>query len=146
VLNVGRNGQPGVRLARDSIRIRFSRNVSDIYNQVIAQNDSLLLTRDQVDSLRSSAPSYRARILALWTSLADYLDELGDKYDKEEALRRTEAATAEAWQGGTKRRPLKGFSPQCNGRCSTESPDSSSRAPTSSSSETSVFSCAAASV
>ena len=98
VLNVGRNGRSGAPLSQDSIRIRFARNVSDIYNQVIAQNDSLLLTRDQVDSLRAAAPAYRARMRAIWDSLAAHLASLQDSYDKVDALQRTEAATVRAWQ------------------------------------------------
>lgn len=97
-LSPGRSGRPGPRLTEEEIKQRYRRNVRDPYAQILAQSDSLLLSRDQVDSLRSAQAGYNSRIDSIWTRLATYLSNLNDRFDGKEALQRAEAATDEAWE------------------------------------------------
>jgi len=97
-LKPGRAGDARPRLPLDSIKQRYSRNVPDLYARIIQESDSLLLTFDQVASLRAAQVSYRTRVDSVWTELASYLAQLPDRYNSNEALLRQEAATDRAWE------------------------------------------------
>ena len=98
VLNRGRAGHAGARLTADSIRARFSRNVPNVYTQIIEESDSLLLTREQVDSLRAASARYVVKSNALWLELGTKLAAMGDDYDVKAATQMTEDATDAAWE------------------------------------------------
>ena len=98
VLNRGRGGRPGARLTADSIRLRFSRNVPSVYGMVIREADSLLLSREQVDSLRAANERYTKKVDVIWTKLACELADMSDDYDVARATRMTEDATDAAWE------------------------------------------------
>jgi hypothetical protein len=98
VLNRGRAGHPGARLTADSIRGRFSRNVPNIYTQIIEESDSLLLSRAQVDSLQAASARYVVKSNALWLALGTSLAVMEDAYDVKAATQMTEDATDAAWE------------------------------------------------
>ncbi|MEP6621853.1 MAG: carboxypeptidase-like regulatory domain-containing protein [bacterium] len=98
VLNRGRAGHPGGRLTADSIRARFSRNVPNLYTQIIEESDSLLLSREQVDSLRVGSARWIARSNTLWLELGEKLAAMSDDYDVKLATQMTEDATDAAWE------------------------------------------------
>lgn len=91
-LGPGRGGRPGPRLTIDELRTRYARNVGDPYRAIIAEADSLLLSREQVDALAAAGSRYRLRIDSLWSALATEFSEFGDRYDVAAAVRRQESA------------------------------------------------------
>lgn len=97
-LNRGRAGRAGQRLSADSIRIRFSRNVPNVYTQIIEQSDSLLLSREQVDSLRAASARLVVKTTAIWQALGVELAAMDDQYDVKRATQLTEDATDAAWE------------------------------------------------
>ncbi|MDP9347885.1 MAG: hypothetical protein M3P24_01865 [Gemmatimonadota bacterium] len=97
-LRSGRGNTSGQKLTVEVLKRRYARNVPDIYQRIIALQDSLLLAPEQVDALRKAQVKYQAEIDAVWTELAVYLVNLPDEYDIGEALRRQEAATDRAWE------------------------------------------------
>ena len=97
-LNRGRAGHPGKRLSADSIRARFSRNVPNLYTDIIEESDSLLLSREQVDSLRAASAQYVVKSDSLWSELGGKLAVMDDNYDVNAATRLTEDTTDLAWE------------------------------------------------
>lgn len=97
-LKPGRNGHRGLKADAHELKRRYDRNVPDLYGIVLQQTDSLLLSRDQVESLQKVRASYRVRMDSLWTSLANYLAELPDQYDAHQAYKRAEDAIDGAWE------------------------------------------------
>ena len=100
LLNPGRRGHAGTRLSADSMTSKLKRQVPDLYEVVIQESDSLLLTREQVDSLRAVQVGYRARIDSLWKETTTELAAMGDDYDAREAMIMIDDATERAWQLG----------------------------------------------
>ncbi len=94
----GRNGHPGPRLSMDELKKRYQRSVTDPYGVVLNETDSLLLSRDQVDSLKAIQSRYVAKMDSLWTSLAQHMAGLGDHFDAADALRHQEEATDKGWE------------------------------------------------
>ena len=94
-LGPGRGGRPGPRLTIDDLVRRYARNVSDPYQAIINEADSLLLTRVQVEALQKAGASYRTQMDSLWLALAMNFAELGDRYDVASAVRRQEDALAQ---------------------------------------------------
>ena len=68
------------------------------YNDIFAQSDSLLLTRDQVDALRGAQASYIGRILAHWGTWAEELSTLPDHYDVADLVKRQNKLVDDAWE------------------------------------------------
>lgn len=97
-LRAGRNGHPGPRLTVSQMKQRYARLVRDPYLSILTESDSLLLTRDQADSLQQIDGRYRQKVDSTWFELATYLDRLGDNYDAATALRRQEAAIDDVWE------------------------------------------------
>jgi hypothetical protein len=98
VLNRGRKGHAGARLSADSIRKRFARNVRSPYESIIGEADSLLLSREQVERLRTADAAYSVRVDSIWTTLGKELALLDDDYDAAVATQKTEDATDRAWE------------------------------------------------
>jgi hypothetical protein len=97
-LKPGRAGRRGARMDAIDLKRRYTRNIPDLYGMILQQTDSLLLSRDQVDSLRRIQAAYRARLDSLWTSLAEYLANLPDRYSSADAYKHAEDATDAAWE------------------------------------------------
>jgi hypothetical protein len=94
----GRNGHSGKRLSFDEVRARYARQLPDPYQLVLAESDSLLLTRAQVDTLKALQVPYRARVDSLWTDLARYVSSLDNSFDSAEAFRRQEDTLDRGWE------------------------------------------------
>jgi hypothetical protein len=97
-LKPGRNGRKGPRLSVTELKRRYARNVPDPYSSILEESDSLLLSRDQAESLQKADTAYRRHIDSVWTELSEYLAGLGDDYDPAEALKKQEAAVDEGWE------------------------------------------------
>lgn len=97
-LRPGRGGYPGKRLTAEELERRYARNVPDPYAEILQQSDSLLLSRDEVDSLRAIDARYKQHQDSIWTDLSRYLASLGDRYDAKAALKRQETAIDAAWE------------------------------------------------
>ena len=72
---------------------------------VIQETDSLLLSREQVDSLRAANDRWKARADSIWTKLGNELAAMSDDYDVALATRMTEEATDAAWEVARKETP-----------------------------------------
>ena len=94
----GRAGNPGKRLTLAEVRTRYARQVPDPYQLVLAESDSLMLSRTQVDSLKVLQVAYRARIDSVWTDLATYVAGLGDSFNSAEAFQRQEDTMDRGWE------------------------------------------------
>jgi hypothetical protein len=95
-LGAGRGGRPGPRLTERELKQRYERSVGDPYRAIIAESDSLLLTREQVEALQRADASYRQRMDSLWQSLASEFARLGEQFDVSAAVKRQESAIAAA--------------------------------------------------
>jgi hypothetical protein len=95
-LGPGRGGRPGPRLTVQDLVRRYARNVNDPYQAILAEADSLLLSRTQVEALQQADVSYRKQIDSLWLSLATNFADFGERYDVALAVKRQEDALAEA--------------------------------------------------
>jgi hypothetical protein len=106
LLNPGRRGHAGPRLAADSMMLRLKRQVPDIYDAIMRESDSLLITREQVDSLKAAQVSYRARIDSLWKATTNTLAAMSDDYDADSAMYLIDDATERAWLIGRDELPV----------------------------------------
>lgn len=91
-------GHPGAKLSAAELARRYRRNVPDPYAEVLEESDSLLISRDQADSLKAIDARFRQRTDSIWNDLSTYLAALGDDYDAKAALARQEKATDAAWE------------------------------------------------
>jgi hypothetical protein len=69
------------------------------------ESDSLLLSRDQVDSLKAAQVGYRARMDSLWRATAITLVAYGDDYDADAAMHIIDDATEQGWLIGRDQLP-----------------------------------------
>jgi hypothetical protein len=97
-LKPGRDGRKGLKADAQDLKRRYERNVPDLYNFVLQQSDSLLLSREQAEGIQKARAAYRINLDALWTRLADYLAALPDHYNSSEAYKRAEDAIDGAWE------------------------------------------------
>ena len=97
-LRPGRAGHSGKRLGIAELRERYVRIIPDPYQGILEESDSLLLTRDQADSLVAIDVRYRAHMDTVWTALAEHLAALPDEFDTKTVLRRQERVVDEAWE------------------------------------------------
>jgi hypothetical protein len=97
LLNPGRRGHAGPRMSPDSMALRLRRQVPDVYDDVMEESDSLLLSRDQVDSLKAAQVGYHARLDSLWKATTTTLAAYGDDYDADVAMHVVDDATEQAW-------------------------------------------------
>ena len=89
---------PGRRLPANALKAMYSRNVLDVYQQILSESDSLLLGKDQLQALKDAQARYRTRMDSLWSDIADYVAALPEHYDGAAALKRQEAATDKGWE------------------------------------------------
>lgn len=95
-LGPGRHGRPGARLTVAQLQQRYAREVSDPYASILVLNDSLLLSRTQVDGLQQAQRKYRAVIDSVWRDLATAFASLEDDFDASEAVARQERTIEDA--------------------------------------------------
>ncbi|HTI64954.1 MAG TPA: hypothetical protein VL524_15620, partial [Gemmatimonadaceae bacterium] len=98
ILEPGRHGNPGIKLDSAAVIKRYCGNLPDWYDEILSQSDSLLLTRDQVDALRSAAADYSRRIMAHWGTWAEVLASAPDRYNVSELVDRQHRLIDEAWE------------------------------------------------
>jgi hypothetical protein len=89
--------KPGVIATSAELKRRFERNVPDLYREVLRQSDSLLLSREQVESLTRAQAEHRKLLDGIWSELADRLAALPKDFDAKDAARRLDAAIDQAW-------------------------------------------------
>jgi hypothetical protein len=97
MLRNGRNGNPGAKMDSAAIVRRYCGNLPDWYNEILNQADSLLLSRDQVDTLRAARTSYLARVRAHWGAFASRLAATPDQYVLKELVQAQTDVTDAAW-------------------------------------------------
>jgi hypothetical protein len=93
----GRQGYEGPKLDSAALVKRFFSNLPKWYDEILSQNDSLLLTREQVDALNDAKAKYIARLGQHWGELAQYMAALPDNYNSADALKRETQAIEGAW-------------------------------------------------
>jgi hypothetical protein len=96
-LRGGRAGDPGPRLDAAALVARYRRNVPNIYDDLIEEQDSLLLSPTQVTELRQRQAALTSRSDSVWRTLAEHLAALPDRYDATAALAKQEAVTEAVW-------------------------------------------------
>ncbi|HTE44862.1 MAG TPA: hypothetical protein VK636_06430, partial [Gemmatimonadaceae bacterium] len=98
ILNPGRKGNPGVKLDSTAIIKRYCGNLPNWYNEVLAETDSLLLTRDQVEGLRAAQADYSGRITHHWATWANALAGLPDQYNSSDLVKRQNTVINDGWE------------------------------------------------
>jgi hypothetical protein len=97
-LKPGRAGRPGPRLSAPDLKRRYAQVVSDPYEAILAESDSLFLLPHQIKALQEAEAGYQSKADSTWSALAENLANLDDEFDAGQALRRQEAATDEVWE------------------------------------------------
>jgi hypothetical protein len=106
LLNPGRRGHRGPRLAADSMVTRLKRQVPDLYEAILRESDSLLISREQMEALKAAQVGYRARIDSLWKATTTTLAAMSDDYDADAAMYLIDDATERAWVVGRDELPV----------------------------------------
>jgi hypothetical protein len=97
VLQPGRRGHAGPRMSADSMMRPLARNVPDIYADIMEESDSLLISRDQMDSLKAAQVLFKRKVDSLWMSVTTKLAAMGDDYDADAAMYMIDDATERGW-------------------------------------------------
>ncbi|HET7187378.1 MAG TPA: hypothetical protein VFI52_04455, partial [Gemmatimonadaceae bacterium] len=97
LMNPGRRGHAGPRMDVDSMVAKLRRNVTDPYEAILDESDSLLVTRDQSDSLKKEQIRYKAHVDSTWRAALAPLVAMGDDYDGNVAMHIIDDATEKAW-------------------------------------------------
>ena len=97
LMNPGRRGHAGARMAIDSMVAKLRNNVTDPYEAILDESDSLLVTRDQSDSLKKEQARYNAHVDSTWRAALAPLVAMGDDYDANAAMHVIDDATEKAW-------------------------------------------------
>ena len=95
-LGPGRAGRPGPRLGVAELMRRYERNVTNPYQAILREADSLLLSRGQVEALQQADGGYRQRMDSLWRAVAAEFAGFGDQYNVAAAVKRQEDAIGDA--------------------------------------------------
>jgi hypothetical protein len=98
LVSAGRGGRPGPKLDAAALKKRYARSVPDPYREILDESDSLLLTAGQEKAIEAAQADYLHGIDSVWTPLVEYLAALGDTYDAEEAVKRQDSTTDDAWE------------------------------------------------
>jgi len=98
ILKPGRGGNGGVKLDSTAILKRYCGNLPNWYNDLLREVDSLLLTRDQVEAIRTAQADYSARITAHWAKWSADLASLPDNFDAADLLKRQNKLILDAWE------------------------------------------------
>jgi hypothetical protein len=97
-LGPGRRGIPGPKLTALELKRRYERNVPDPYAAILAETDSLLLSREQSETITGVQANYRQSMDSIWISLAETLSALPDDFDSRAALKAQENTIDRAWE------------------------------------------------
>lgn len=87
----------GMRATPVELKRRFERNVPDMYRLVLQQSDSLLLSKEQIESLTRAQREQNARVADVWTELATRLADLPADFDARDAAKRLDATVDQVW-------------------------------------------------
>jgi hypothetical protein len=85
------------RSVATAIQARYARSIINIYDEILQQSDSLLLTREQTDSLSAARERYVERMDSIWGALATELADPPTSLTDAQALRDADEATSSAW-------------------------------------------------
>lgn len=97
VLRPGR-GWPGQRRTAEQIKERYARaGFPNPIAQLILASDSLRLTREQEASLRTIDRRLTAATDSIWSTLAEYLATLDERYDDRSVRSRVRDSQTRAW-------------------------------------------------
>jgi hypothetical protein len=91
-------GRPGEKMASQELVKRYSRNVTNPYRNLLYLTDSLLLSRRQVEQLRSLDTAYVAQMDTLWTKMVSELVALPDNFDSHAAMDIQEGWIDKGWE------------------------------------------------
>jgi hypothetical protein len=105
-LNKGRGGRPGPRIDAATLQKRYAGTVPYLYQLILSESDSLLLTRVQIDTLVGAQVAYRRSADSAWAALATELASLGGHYDASKALARAELVTDSVWALTQRQAPI----------------------------------------
>ena len=94
----GRNGDTRPRLTQPQLQERYVRSIGHLWVPLLALSDTLLLTPQQVDSLRTLELAWRRQVDSVMTPLTTELAALPDAYDGAAMLARVRAARGAAWR------------------------------------------------
>jgi hypothetical protein len=97
-LRPGRAGRSGTRVTAADFTRRYQRTVPDAYGELLQQTDSLLLSTAQAAQIQAVRTAYRSRIDAMWNDLGNYLGSLGDTYDFDAVVKRTDDTIDQIWE------------------------------------------------
>ncbi len=85
------------RRSTDSIAALYLRNTSSVHRLILAESDSLFLTREQVDALVAADSVFGERVRALYRPLAEFLAAQPDGEAGKAALDSVQATTKAYW-------------------------------------------------
>lgn len=104
-LDPGRR-RPGIRRPTETLLEEYRRTVPSVYAAVLEQSDSLMLSREQTETLTRSAAAYQQRADSVWRPLAEYLASLDASYDAGDAIKRVQLATDRVWDIAQEQGPV----------------------------------------
>lgn len=93
----GRRGDARPRMSIDSIVSKMSRQVPELYADILEESDSLLISRDQAEALAKAGVIYRAKMLAHWRALATEFNSYGADFDDNRAMHVLDDAFSAGW-------------------------------------------------
>lgn len=88
----------GERLPAEDLAVRFARNVPSLYEGILGATDELLLEPEQLAWIAAARPTFEGGMNRIWTSLATELAALPAEFEVDDAVRRVETATDQAWE------------------------------------------------
>lgn len=97
-LKPGRRGYPGPRLSLDEIKQRYALNIPEPYGAIVADPDSLLLSKQQFESIQAAREKWLVARDNLLREFAEYIASLGESYDVSQALARQEDLIARGYE------------------------------------------------
>ncbi|MEP6620595.1 MAG: carboxypeptidase-like regulatory domain-containing protein [bacterium] len=97
LLSPGRRGNREPRMTTDSIITKLTRQVPDIYGEILEESDSLLISREQTDALKSAQVGYRARMAEHWKETAAAFAAMDDDFDADRGMHMLDDAIGAGW-------------------------------------------------
>jgi hypothetical protein len=98
ILNPGRRGNAGKKLAEDDILKRYCGNLPNWYNEILQQTDSLLLTRDQVEAIRGAQAEYATKITTHWRAWSREMASIPDRFNSSDLVKRQNEVINAGWE------------------------------------------------
>lgn len=84
-------------MSTDSMVTKLTRQVPDIYDEILELSDSLLISRGQTDALKSAQLGYHARMAAHWKETAAAFSAADDDFDADRAMHMLDDAIDSGW-------------------------------------------------